>query len=141
MFGSETEAVIYGRPDLEGNPDFGMTQAKAFPPYVFSVHGCAGLIHKVARVDLRWWSPSRSENGARLLKRRHPIMIARTVCNQTKFLEGARSRTCRVPEPDALLCGVCHGEPATFGKHGKATLEGIPRRVAHVKLGCVVKGY
>jgi hypothetical protein len=52
-----------------------------------------------------------------------------------------RTRTCTIPEPDALLCGRCHGEPATFGKHGKATKAGVKRADAHVKLGCLVNGY
>lgn len=143
MHGSVTEYAIDGRPDLAwGNSGrYGVTQAKSFPPYVFSIGRGAALVHKIARVDLHWYAASSSDGGQRLLKRRHPRMLAQTVCGATRFLGGARSRTCRIPEPDALLCGRCHGEPATFGKDGAATKAGIRRREAGVKLGCVVAGY
>lgn len=139
-YGSETEGVIPGRPDF-CNFNYLTTNAKKFPPYVFSIRGGSALVHKVQCVRLRWWEPQRETRGQNLVKLRDPIVTAHTVCGMFYRLRSDRSRTCRVPSPDALLCGRCHGEPATFGKHGKGTREGIPRRVAHVKLGCVVAGY
>ena len=128
--------VIDGRPDFY-NFGFGMTLAKKFPPYVFSVGMNAGLVHKVVRVELHWWVPIRS--GHQLGRLNRPRMIAHLACGEFRFLKAKYTRTCLIPNPEALLCGRCHGEPATFGKHGKA--RGMPRSEAHVKLGCVVQGY
>lgn len=135
----DTESVIDGRPDLEGQWGFGITEAKTFPPYVFSINGNACLVHKVQRVELHWWTPV--DGGRRLGRLRRPRLIAHTCCSQFMFLNGSKARTCRVPDADALLCGRCHGEAATFGKNGKGTKGRISRQAAHVKLGCVVKGY
>lgn len=118
---------------------FGVTLVKRFPPYVFSINGNALLIHKIARVECHWWKIG--GHGHTLIKALRPRMIAKTVCQQTKFLDSDRARTCRIPEPSAVLCGVCHGDPATFGKHGRGRREGISKEWAHVQLGCVVKGY
>lgn len=134
MFGEETEAVIEGRPDFADHA-FGVTHAKRFPPYVFSTVGNACLVHKVARVELRWWTPGRG--GRCLLKRVHPRMYAETVCGQTKYFRKGRTQTCTVPDPDAVLCGRCHGEPATFGRDGLAAALGFTRREAHDRLGCL----
>lgn len=128
--------VINGRPDFQDH-DFGVTSAKKFPPYVFSVSKNAALIHKVVSVEMRWYAP----NYHNLVRLKRPRMIANTACGEFRFLSGDKTRTCLVPAPDALLCGRCHGEVATFGKKGKATQLGITRQQANVKLGCVVKGY
>lgn len=134
------EIVIKGRPDF-ANHEFGHTFAKTFPPFVFSVNGNALLVHKIAAVRMRWWEPYRKNGGQWLVRRSSPKMIAETVCGCNRFLEAKKTRTCRVPEPNALLCGRCHGEPATFGPHGEATKKRIPKAWAHVQLGCVVNGY
>lgn len=128
--------VIDGRPDFH-NCGFGVTLAKTFPPYVFSVGANAGLVHKVVRVELRWWVPIRS--GHQLGRLNAPRMTAHLACGEIRFLKSNKTRTCLIPNPRALLCGRCHGEPATFGKHGVA--RGMKRAEAHVRLGCVVKGY
>lgn len=128
--------VIYGRPDFQDH-NFGITQAKKFPPYVFSIRGASALVHKVVGVDCRWWKPHYNK----LVYQQRPTMIARTACNYSFFLEGSRTRTCQIPAPDALLCGACHGEERPFGRRGWARKAGITKMSAHVKLGCVVKGY
>lgn len=54
----------------------------------------------------------------------------------------AKLMTSEWAEPQFVgRCGRCLGEPATFGKRGPARKHGITRQEAHVKLGCVVKGY
>ena len=132
--------VIDGRPDLQGGAGgrYGITVAKKFPPYVFSTRG-GSLVHKVAYVELWWWDVGR--NGHTLVRRVSPRMHAHTVCGMTFFLRATRNRTCQVPSPEALLCGRCHGEPATFGPYGEGTRDGWTRKSASVKLGCVVNGY
>lgn len=135
----ENAEVIESRPDINGQPDFGVTTAKKHPPFVFAIRGVSCLVHKIARVEMHWYRVGR--HGHALVKLKRPAMFAITNCSQHFMLQGDRSRTCQLPSPDALLCGRCHGEVATFGKHGPATKAGIKRQVAHVKLGCAVKGY
>jgi len=132
----DTDYVIDGRPDLR-NHEFGITTASKHPPYVFSIRGASALVHKVARVRLHWFRLA--AGGDKLVRVNRPLAVADCVCGQFFRLEPEISRTCRVPEPDALLCGRCHGEPASFGKHGAA--RGAKRMDAHIKLGCVVNGY
>lgn len=133
--------TIHGRPDFEANgrgEKFGVTRAKKFPPYVFSVNANAALIHKIAYVELHWWEASSIKSSGDCLKKRHkPMMIAITVCGVHKFLEVAKTRTCIIPRPDAIRCGRCHGFAAPFGKDGWAKQAGIKRTEAYVKLGCV----
>jgi hypothetical protein len=118
----------------------GRTEAKKFPPYLFSLPQRGGsLVHKIASMSLDWYGHAKHTRN--LVRRRQPRMIATLVCGGFRFVDSKSTRTCVVPAPDALLCGRCHGEPATFGKHGQATKAGIKRTVAGVKLGCVVKGY
>lgn len=133
----DTAHVIDGRPDLEGNIKFGVTLASKFPPHVFSIYAGSGLIHKVAFVELHWYRVI--ANGHKLVKMNRPHAIANTTCGMHFHLTAERARTCRVPKEDAILCGRCHGEVASFGKHGK--YRDVPRPIAHVKLGCVVNGY
>jgi hypothetical protein len=130
--------VVNGRPDL-ADLMFGVTHAKKFPPYVFSVRGPAALVHKIASVELRWYRVC--NHGHALMKLNRPTMIAKLVCGGSRFLIGEATRTCHIPKPDAVLCGRCHGELASFGKNGPAIKAGITREVAKVKLGCVVNGY
>lgn len=135
----EGAAVIPGRPDF-GNPRFGITRAKKHPPYVFSIRGLSCLVHRVLSVELHWYRVVGS--GHSLMKQKRPLMIANTACGAFFRLDPRVSRTCRVPNPEALLCGRCHGLGATFpGRHRMMTDDGITRQAAHVKLGCVVQGY
>lgn len=136
----ENAEVIHGRPDFNRSQRFGVTEAKKYPPFVFSVRGGSCLVHKVARVEMHWWRVG-GNRGDCLVKMKRPVMFAQTSCSMSFRLEGSRSRTCWIPNPDALLCGRCHGDVATFGKHGVGTKAGIKRQEAHVKLGCVVAGY
>jgi hypothetical protein len=135
----EHATVVRGRPDFQ-NHGFGVTLAKRYPPYVFSIRGVSCLVHKVARVELQWYRVGKS-GGSCLVRMKRPVQIAHTVCGFTTWLMGDTSRTCHIPNPDAVLCGRCHGELPSFGKHGAATKAGLKRQVAHVRLGCVVKGY
>ena len=135
----ENVAPIYGRPDLQDH-SFGKTVARKHPPYVFGIRGVSCLVHKVRQVELYWWRVG-GRGGDSLVKLKQPVMIAQTMCSQSFRLDGDVCRACRVPSPDALLCGRCHGEGATFPKHGPAKLSGLTRQEAHVKLGCVVQGY
>ena len=118
---------------------FGVTTSKRHPAYVYSIHANAGLMHKVRDVEIHWYALLGTGHTMGRLKQ--PAMIAHTVCGVSKALRPERTRTCHIPYPGALLCGRCHGEPATFSKHGAATKAGLTRAEAHVKLGCVVNGY
>ena len=139
--------IIHGRPDFEAwrrGEKFGVTRAKKFPPYVFSISASAALVHRIAYVELHWWRAGTfRESGDCLRKNNPPVMIATTICGSSRFIEAARARTCMVPRPDAIRCTKCFGLPeaAAFGKNGWCTREGITRTEAHVKLGCIVEGY
>jgi hypothetical protein len=120
---------------------FGVTRATKHPAYVFSVNKNACLIHRIADVELHWYALVDIKWMGRLLQ---PAAIARTVCGTHFSLRGERSRTCHVPNADALRCGPCHGEPRTFRRarqHGRVSADGVTREAAHVRLGCIVKGY
>jgi len=138
FYDDENAEVINGRPDF-GGYGFGITRAKTHPPYVFGIRGLSCLVHKVLRVELHWYRVG--GHGECLVRMKKPVMIAITNCQQHWRLEPLSSRTCHIPSPDALLCGRCHGEGATFPKRGPAKKSGLTRQEAHVKLGCVVKGY
>jgi hypothetical protein len=122
------------------DPAFGVTRAKSHPPFVFGIRGVSCLVHRVAYVDLHWWRIG-GPGGSSLVKLKKPLAIATCVCAQHFRLESDICRTCRLPDPKALLCGRCHGEIPPFGRHGAATKAGITRQEAHVKLGCAVQGY
>lgn len=117
---------------------FGVTVAKRHPAYVYSINKNAALMHKVRDVEIQHYATVSMNVLGRL---KVPAMIAHTVCGMSRALTPDRSRTCTVPEPGSVLCGRCHGEPATFGKHGRAIREGIRRQDANAALGCVVNGY
>ena len=118
---------------------FGVATTKRHPAYVYSVNKNACLMHKIANVEIHFYALIGS--GSQMGRLKQPAMIAHTVCGVSRALVPERSRTCTVPFPDAVLCGRCHGEPATFGKHGKGTKAGMKKESARVKLGCVVNGY
>lgn len=125
--------------DAVNDRTFGVSTTKRHPAYVYSIGGNACLMHKVRDVEIQWYAYiGRGEKMGRL---KQPAMIAHTICGMSKALLPNRTRTCHIPLPDSVLCGVCHGEPATFGKNGKGTKAGLKRREAHVTLGCEVNGY
>lgn len=135
----DTSAPLVARRSVDERT-FGVSKAKRYPAYVYAINRNAGLMHRVVDVELHWYAfvgPGASQLG----RLKQPAAIATTACGTSFPLVSRRTRTCTVPEPDALLCGRCHGELATFGKHGAATKAGITRQAAHVKLGCVVAGY
>jgi hypothetical protein len=134
----EESAEIIER-DSVNERTFGVSVTKRHPAYVYSIHGVACLMHKVREVEIQWYALIGT--GSQMARLKQPAMIAHTVCGMSKALVPKRTRTCHIPFPDSVLCGRCHGEPATFGKHGKGTKAGMKRSEAHVKLGCVVNGY
>jgi hypothetical protein len=119
---------------------FGVTTARRHPAYVYSINRNACLMHKVRDVELQWYALLGS-SGSKMGRLKQPAMIAHTVCGMSKALVPEKTRTCAVPQPDSILCGRCHGEPATFGKHGAGTKAGLTRAKAYVTLGCEVAGY
>ncbi len=121
---------IKGRPDF-GHPDFGTTKVVRFAPYVHSRIGQGYLIHKTAQVEIKWYS-GHYDWMQRLEK---PNVIARTVCGQSVFLNNGKKsgQVCEIPDPNAVLCGRCHGELPTFSKARK---ERIAKRWAKDHLGC-----
>lgn len=125
--------------DSVNESTFGVTDAKRHPAYVYSINKNSCLMHKVVRVELHWYALV--DGGSKMGRLKQPAAIAHTACGCYRVLTPQKSRTCHVPLPDSVLCGRCHGEPATFGKHGKGTQAGLKRAEAHVKLGCVVAGY
>ena len=132
--------IIHGRPDF-ADPYFGVTVAKKHPPYVFSINANAALVHKIRSVELRWWKVG-GVRGECLVRLHRPRLIANTLCGTFFFLNGAKSRTCQIPSPEALLCGRCHGVGAIFDRVTCRTKDGtLTRSDAHVKLGCMVAGY
>lgn len=120
------------------DPPFGPVTAKKFPPYVFSQRGGA-LVHAVDRVEIHWWLIAGS--GDIYVRTDKPKMVAVTRCNYVFHLEPGRSRTCKVPSRDALLCGRCHGQPATFGPDGEAQAHGVSFQEARTRVGCIEHEY
>ena len=114
---------------------FGVTRAKRHPNYIYSVNKNACLMHKIASVEIHHYATLSMSKLGRL---KQPAMIAHTVCGVSRTLNAKHSRTCTVPLPDAVLCGRCHGKPATFGRSAASTPD---KKAARVKLGCVVAGY
>lgn len=117
---------------------FGKSIVQRHPAYVYAINKNSCLMHKVRDVEIQWYA---FVGRGALGRLKQPAMIAHTVCGCSRALRPDRSRTCHIPLPGAVLCGRCHGEPATFGKHGAGTKAGLRRSEAHVTLGCVVNGY
>jgi hypothetical protein len=125
------EGIDYpGRPDFK-DESFGKTEAKKHLPYVHSTSHNACLIHKVSRVVIRWYS-GHYDYMKRL---ESPSMYAECVCGQTVFLNNGRrsGKMCETPDPNAVLCGRCHGELPTFSKRRKMR---IKKQWAKDHLGC-----
>jgi hypothetical protein len=128
---------VMGRPDhncyLPEEKQWWWTEAKTFKPLVHgSSHNCC-LVHKVARVKLRWYDGYYSY----MRRRDHPCAIAETVCGQYFFLNVPKkgAKMCELPAPDAVQCGRCNGELPTFSKRRKVQ---IKRQWAKDHLACVV---
>ena len=124
------EGIDYpGRPDFGTN--WGILKAKKFLPYVHSTTGNATLIHKVDRVEIRWYQGYYSYMK-RLDK---PVIIAQTVCGCSRFISSVShpAKMCKIPDPHAVLCGRCHGELPTFSRQ---RIVRIKKRWAHDHLGC-----
>lgn len=129
--------LIRGRPDF-GNPDFGKTLLKRFPPYVYSRLG-GMLIHRVLRVEAQWYQAVYP--GDALERLPCPRLTFVAVCGQS-FYAGAgprsgRSQACAIPKPGAVLCGRCSGTGPVFGK-GLAERD-VKRRDARARIGCVAE--
>jgi hypothetical protein len=132
--------IIPGRPDLDwyksgrSTPRPGVTVAKRHPPYVHGKIGMAQLLHKVMRLELRWYEVG--PDGHHMRRLHSPSMMATTVCGHVFYI-GTRAQTCEMPKPDTVMCGRCHGTGPNFGKHG---INNVSRQEAKVRLGCVPTG-
>ena len=136
----DDESAFAGPPiPRNDGPDFGVTYAKQFAPYVYSTRGA--LIHRVIGVRLYWYGLI---NGSQMRRLKRPAMFFLTACGNS-FVERKRrlrvsepsARVCHVPAADAVLCGRCHGQHGTFSKHGEATRTGLTKRAARMRLGCL----
>lgn len=134
----DKSALVIDRDSVDERT-FGVTTTKRHPAYVYSINRNACLMHKVLEVEIQWYALI--GDGSLMGRLKQPAMIARTVCGCSRALVPEKTRTCHIPAPDSVLCGRCHGEPATFGKHGKGTQARWKRAEAHVRLACVVNGY
>ncbi len=132
------EAVELIDRDAVNERTFGKSETRRHPAYVYSINKNACLMHRIVRVEIQWYA---FVDMHRLGRLKQPAMIAITACQCSRPLLATRTRTCAVPLRGSILCGRCHGEPATFGRHGKGTLAGLKRSEAHVQLGCEVNGY
>jgi hypothetical protein len=82
-------------------------------------------------MEARWYSGHYSYMQ-RLDK---PFVYARAVCGLNIYLNNGKKsgKMCSLPNPNAVLCGVCHGELPTFSKNRK---DAIKRQWAKDHLGC-----
>jgi hypothetical protein len=126
--------LVKGRPDFR-TQDFGITTLKKFPPYAYCLGKGGALIHKLVRVQCRWYDVSNCGND--LVRRDEPHLTGFTSCGMMISLDGARGTYCALPDPNAVLCGRCHGTGPIWGKHGSKK---ISRKDAHKLLGCIAQG-
>ena len=147
---TEQPKIIMGRPDF-ADKEFGKTYAKRFPPYVYGKVGHARLVHKVARLVMRWYDIGMIERpGDCLVRRDSPKISYETVCGMNFFADylyptqrkryGTRPRStlCTIPAPDAVLCGRCQGELPAFSKKNKKTT--VTQEQAKLRIGCIASG-
>lgn len=108
------------------------TLAKKHAPYVFSTSRGAALIHKVNRVELRWWDTG--GGGEYLVRLAAPRITAIANCGVWFHLNSTRAKVCTVPAPDAVLCAMCHGEGRNFprGREHK-----VSRELARIRKSCI----
>lgn len=140
-FSTLGEIIYPGRPDFVDH-GWGVTYAKSFPQYVYSLGRNGALIHKVNYVSIRWWRGSMD----RMIRLRKPCIIAETICGMAKFVQTdeqqyrsnrLRASFCEIPKPDAVLCGRCHGEHTNFPRKDPTAKERL--KLAKVKLGCIAR--
>lgn len=111
------------------------TYAKRVPKYVFGTSGNCSLVHKVLRVQMRWWEVGL--NGQYLVRLQSPRMIAECGCGAFFHISSTKAKTCEVPKQDAVICGRCLGNGPSFPR-GKQ--HDVPMRLAKVRLGCMETG-
>jgi len=132
------ESRIEGRPDL-GNPGFGITKLKKFPPYIYSKLG-GMLVHRVLAVEAQWYTPG--GGGRYLIRIQNPALTFETACGQ-RFYAGeglrrsGRSQVCALPRRGAIRCGRCDGTGAIFGRGLKEKT--VTRADARRRIGCAVE--
>lgn len=124
---------LLDRAPFDADAQRGITLATRYPAFMYATRGCSCVVHKIARIELDWYVLVSMTHVRRL---RQPNATVWTVCGNFFPLSWRTARTCRLPSPDAIRCGRCHGEVAPFGKDGWARKAGLPRQVAHVRLGC-----
>ena len=130
-----TEAIIVsGRPDLD-DMAFGVTPLRRFPEFVYSLLG-GMLVHRIARVEARWYEPTQRGDALRRLS--VPSVVAYAVCGQYFYFNHwrgkVRARACVAPRDGAVLCGRCAGNGPVFRRGIDAAAE--LRREARARIGC-----
>jgi hypothetical protein len=98
-------------------------------PYIHSTSRNACLIHKVGAMWAQWYEGHYSY----MRRLEHPNLGIETVCGQCLFLTRGRSKMCKIPDPNAILCGRCYGELPTFSHKRIAR---IKKQWAKDHLGC-----
>lgn len=102
--------------------------AKKFPPYVYSTMGA--LIHRVEGVTMRWYELISMDRMVRLDR---PLLYYRCFCGMNVY--GWRAGVCMIPDPNAVLCGRCHGRGATIKGRWKGG--SVTFREAKLRRGCI----
>ena len=111
-----------GRKKRRPRPEKGVTYATRFPSYVFSTSGNGKLVHRVARLMLRWYWFVYDEGAiSGIARQQRPHVIAECACGQAFHLGDrhgtpTRVQLCAQPNPGARLCGRCQGDPPPFGQ-------------------------
>jgi hypothetical protein len=129
------EIYVMGRPDF-GDHCFGKVEIVKHPQYVYSTSKMGMLIHKVLRVQAHWYEPRYD----RLLRLENPKITCDSVCGQIFFIHlphddrKFRASFCEIPNPGAVLCGRCHGQPSTFAKRGNPPCS---KEMAKIRKGCL----
>lgn len=134
-----SETYVMGRPDFR-NHSFGKTEIEKHPKYIYSSSMNGMLIHKVSYVEAHWYEVA--DGGEKLLRLESPKLIGVSVCGQHFFIHLPRAKRnqkfraamCEIPKPDAVMCGRCHGEVATFGKRGNPPCS---KEMARIRKGCL----
>jgi hypothetical protein len=128
--------LVHGRPD-SGTRNHGWTVATRFPAYVRGGARNARLMHKVVALRMHWYDVA--DRGENLLRLDSPrTFVAEAVCGMSFFVfRCGKGRMCVVPSAEAVLCGKCHGMPATFGPH---SVQGVTPQEARVRLNCAMEG-
>lgn len=104
--------------------------AKRTPKYVFGTGRGSALVHRVIRVEIRWWEHTYHGN----VRRQSPKLTAVCGCGAFFRISSTKARTCEIPKPDAVLCKACDGHGRNFPR-GKE--HEVPKPLAKVRLGCI----